>query len=129
FDSATGDLYIADVGQWDFDWVEVAPAGSTGLNFGWPAHEGTATDTCQGAASLRAGSSRTEPVHALEHGAAGGAASLNVAIVGGTVYRGKAIPELYGAYLYGEYYPSRPMGALFHCGGQTSEVTSIRKVC
>jgi hypothetical protein len=54
---------------------------------------------------------------------------LVVAIVGGQVYRGTAIPQLQGAYLFGEFYPNRPMRALYQCGAQTSPVTVIQKRC
>lgn len=129
FDSITGDLYIGDVGQWDFEEVSVAPYGTMGLNFGWPDFEAMASDTCPSAPSLADGETHTPPIHTIEHGGSGGPGSLTISIVGGTVYRGDAIPELYGAYLFGEYYPNRPMGALYHCDGETSDVTSIRKVC
>src|SRR5690606_42049900 len=65
----------------------------------------------------------------LAHGSSGGVSNLIVAIVGGAVYRGAAIPELYGAYLFGEFYPNRPMRALYQCGSETSEVTLIQKRC
>lgn len=129
FDSLTGDLYIGDVGQWDFEEISFAPSDSPALNFGWPDFEGTAGDTCPGATSLRPGSTHTPPIHTISHGADAGAADLVVAVVGGTVYRGSAIPELYGAYLFGEYYAGRDMGALYQCGDVTSDVVRIRKSC
>lgn len=132
FDSLTGDLYIGEVGQWSNDWVTYAPAGSKGLNFGWPSYEGVTenpTQQCASNVSLRAESTRTAPIFNLTHGASGGVANLIVAIVGGTVYRGQAVPELQGAYLFGEFYPNRPMRALYQCGSETSEVTVIQKRC
>jgi hypothetical protein len=77
----------------------------------------------------RAGSTRTEPIFNLAHGSEGGVSNLIVAIVGGAVYRGSAIPELHGAYLFGEFYPNRPMRALYQCGSETSEVLEIQKIC
>jgi glucose/arabinose dehydrogenase len=132
FDSATGDLYIGEVGQWSHDSIAFAPAGSKGLNFGWPSFEGTAqnpTQQCASTTELRAGSTRTNPIFNLAHGSSGGVSNLIVAIVGGSVYRGSAVPELYGAYLFGEFYPNRPMRALYQCGTQTSEVALIQKRC
>ena len=41
FDRATGDMYIGDVGQGALEEIDVAPAGVSGLNFGWDAYEGT----------------------------------------------------------------------------------------
>jgi glucose/arabinose dehydrogenase len=132
FDSATGDLYIGEVGQWSHDSVAFAPAGSKGLNFGWPSFEGTAQNPSQQCASntpLRSGSTRTNPIFNLAHGSSGGVSNLIVAVVGGSVYRGSTIPQLSGAYLFGEYYPNRPMRALYQCGTQTSEVSVIQKRC
>lgn len=48
FDPATGDLYIADVGQDAQEEVNHQPAGVGGQNYGWPILEG---DTCSGAAT------------------------------------------------------------------------------
>ena len=132
FDSSTGDLYIGEVGQWSNDWVTYAPAEAKGLNFGWPSYEGVTenpTQQCASNVSLRPNSTRTPPIFNLTHGGSGGVANLIVAIVGGSVYRGQAIPELYGAYLFGEFYPNRPMRALYQCGSETSEVTVIQKRC
>src|SRR6185503_3201383 len=41
FEAKTHDLYIGDVGQNLWEEVDVAPAGETGLNFGWNIMEGT----------------------------------------------------------------------------------------
>ena len=40
FDPATGDLWIGDVGQGDWEEIDVARAGVGGLNFGWNRMEG-----------------------------------------------------------------------------------------
>jgi hypothetical protein len=47
-------------------------------------------------------------------------------VIGGTVYRGSAIPALQGVYLFGDYTGSR-FGALYQCGDKTSEITPIAK--
>jgi glucose/arabinose dehydrogenase len=132
FDSLTKDLYIGEVGQWTHDWITFAPAESKGLNFGWPSYEGIAKNPgaqCASMTQLRAGSTRTDPIFNLAHGSQGGVSNLIVAIVGGAVYRGSAIPSLQGAYLFGEFYPNRPVRALYQCGTETSEVTVIQKRC
>ncbi len=95
FDRATGDLWIADVGQNVYEEVNRAPAGSRGgLNFGWPIMEGAhcypASATCQQAGL-------TLPVVDYTHGADG------CSITGGYVYRGSRSPALAGAYLYSDY--------------------------
>ncbi len=132
FDSLTGDFYVGDVGQWAFEEISFAPAGVAGLNFGWPAFEATEqtpTPDCNTNTTLRDGDTHTPPIHVIPHGADSGASNLNVAIVGGTVYRGTAIPELYGVYLFGEYYANHDMRALVRCGDVTSDVTLIHKEC
>jgi glucose/arabinose dehydrogenase len=103
FDRATGDLWIADVGQNQYEEINRVPAGAGGkpeggLNFGWPIMEGTHCfpdhATCR-----REG--LTLPVADYSHGADG------CSITGGYVYRGAAIPGLAGAYLYGDYCSGR----------------------
>ncbi len=92
FDSTGGLLYIADVGQNAWEEVDVAPAGAKGLNYGWNRMEGT--HCFNSALCDRQG--LTLPV--LEYGHSDGCA-----IVGGFVYRGRAIPALTGRYLYSDY--------------------------
>jgi glucose/arabinose dehydrogenase len=132
FDPQTKDLYIGEVGQWTNDSLAHTPGGTMGVNFGWPHFEGTTenpTMRCASTTPLRAGSTRKAPIFNLAHGSMGGVLNLVVAIVGGQVYRGSAIPQLQGAYLFGEFYPNRPMRALYQCGAQTSPVTVIQKRC
>jgi len=126
FDSLNGDLYIGNIGQESYDEVEFAAAGSSGLNFGWPDFEGTNSNTCPSGTPLRSGSTHTPPIHIIDGTST---TALTIAVIGGSVYRGSAIPRLYGVYVFGEYYPGRPMGALVRCKGQTSPVTPIRKQC
>jgi hypothetical protein len=129
FDSATGDLYIGDVGQWDYEEISYAPAGSQGLNFGWPDYEGNDADSCNTTVKLASGATHTPPITTIAHPGGSGASTLVYAIVGGTVYRGNAIPQLYGTYLFGEYYANHDMRALYQCGNQTSSVVLIHKQC
>ncbi len=94
FDRATGDLWIADVGQNTYEEVHRVAAGSpSGLNFGWPIMEGLhcfATQDCD-QAGLEL------PVAEYRHGADG------CSITGGYVYRGAALPALTGAYLFSDF--------------------------
>lgn len=128
FDRATGDLYIGDVGQDTYEEIHVASAAQKGLNFGWAAYEGTRS-TCTGK-SLRPGSTHTPPIveaHRARFTCSGPYCDYQ-SIIGGVVYRGSAVPKLKGAYLFGDYF-GRRMGALYHCGTSTSEVTLINKRC
>jgi glucose/arabinose dehydrogenase len=93
FDQPTGLLYIADVGQDAHEEVDVEPATSGGLNYGWNVTEGF---SCYNAATCsRTGF--TDPVIDYPHSS--GACS----ITGGYVYRGAAIPGLQGHYLYSDF--------------------------
>jgi glucose/arabinose dehydrogenase len=93
FDRVDGTLYIADVGQGSREEVNVMPATTGGLNYGWRIMEGTA---CYSPANCSQ-TGLTLPV--LEYGHTGGACS----ITGGFVYRGSAIPALVGHYFYSDY--------------------------
>lgn len=89
-DRATGDLWIGDVGQGDWEEVDVLPAGTGGANLGWNVMEGA---VCYGASDCDT-DGLTLPVATISH--ADGACS----VIGGHVYRGTAIPQLAGAYVY-----------------------------
>jgi glucose/arabinose dehydrogenase len=129
WDAETGDLYIGDVGQDTHEEINVAPSGAQGLNFGWASWEGD-EQVC--AARAEAEGEVTPPIFFTDHGGGGQfGAGCNTspfcdygAIVGGFVYRGTALPELYGAYLFGDWV-SDNMAVIRHCAGETSEVTSI----
>jgi glucose/arabinose dehydrogenase len=97
FDRDTGDMYIADVGQNAYEEVDVQPANSTGgENYGWRCYEGDHaynTSGCPGSGTM------VFPVHEYSHGGS----PYRCSITGGYVYRGSAIPDLQGAYFFGEY--------------------------
>ncbi|WP_229416732.1 PQQ-dependent sugar dehydrogenase [Massilia eburnea] len=96
FDAATGSLYIADVGQDMKEEVDVVASTLKPANYGWNVMEGT---SCYNAASCsQAG--LTLPVLEYDHGSNN---ANGCAITGGFVYRGKAMPELAGRYLYSDY--------------------------
>lgn len=95
FDRATGDMYLADVGQNLLEEVNFQPADSSGgENYGWNVWEGTRR--------FAGGSARDHvpPVFEYPH-------SLGCSITGGYVYRGGAIPQLEAAYLFGDYCSGR----------------------
>jgi glucose/arabinose dehydrogenase len=91
FDRQAGDLWIGDVGGSDREEVDFQPAGSKGgQNYGWSLTEGTVEHG-------RPPSNWVRPVFEYHTHADG-----TCAIVGGFVYRGAAIPDLTGAYLYSD---------------------------
>jgi uncharacterized protein (TIGR03437 family) len=93
FDSAMGDLWIADVGQDAWEEIDFQPAADAGgENYGWNIMEGT---HCYGSA-VCAMDGLTLPVHEYPH-------TDGCSITGGFVYRGVASPGLCGTYVYGDY--------------------------
>lgn len=90
FDQATGDLWIADVGQNAVEEVDLLPAGSAGgANMGWPALEGSRP--FKGTPPPGA----VAPVYDYTH-------DNGYSVTGGFVYRGTRIPGLQGAYVFGD---------------------------
>jgi glucose/arabinose dehydrogenase len=105
FDRATGDLYIADVGQGQWEEVDFLPAGSSGgANFGWSLMEGT--HSFEGAAS----EGLIAPVTEYEHG-------NRCSVTGGYVYRGQALPSWQGIYIYGDYCSGEILGLVHNADG------------
>jgi glucose/arabinose dehydrogenase len=101
FDPLTGDLYIGDVGQNQYEEVDVQPAASSGgQNYGWNIMEGF---HCYNATTCDM-TGLTLPVVEYDH--SGG----NCSITGGGVYRGAAYPGLAGIYFYGDYCSGRIWG-------------------
>lgn len=99
FDEANGDMYIADVGQVTMEELNIVPAGTSGLNFGWKAMEGTnciGTSGCPGSVAPCGDPSYTDPVLTQ-------LTSVNCSIQGGYVYRGSAMPAEQGKYFFGGY--------------------------
>ncbi len=106
FDPATGDLWIADVGQDRVEEINVAraPGGAgtgaaTGAgraaNFGWNVYEGSARFD-RSAAAVDA----VAPFYEYRHGSG---ADEGCSVTGGVVYRGDATAGLDGAYLFADY--------------------------
>jgi len=87
-------IYVADVGQNLYEEVSVVEL-APGLNFGWPIAEGLHCFRPSSDCDL---TGQVVPLIEVEHGDAG-----TCSITGGVVYRGTAIPELQGAYLYSDY--------------------------
>lgn len=96
FDPASGDLYIADVGQNSLEEINVASAasgGGRGVNFGWRIMEGT---NCFIPSSGCPTAGLTEP--AVVYGRSDGCS-----VTGGYVYRGAALGRYTGQYFYSDY--------------------------
>ncbi|MDQ2648168.1 MAG: PQQ-dependent sugar dehydrogenase [Actinomycetota bacterium] len=97
FDRATGDLWIADVGQGDWEEIDLLPAvagrdAGRGANLGWSAMEGR--HPFEGG---REPDGAVPPIFEYDHGEGG------CSVTGGYRYRGSAVPALTGVYLFADY--------------------------
>lgn len=102
FDQASGDLYIADVGQDHYEEVDFLPSGSKpGVNFGWRLREGK--HVYRDAPS--AGLTLVDPIWEYDH-------SQGCSITGGYAYRGHALLEFSGVYLAGDFCSGKIWGLL-----------------
>jgi hypothetical protein len=90
FDRATGLLWAADVGQNAREEIDVITAGG---NYGWRVYEGTRSNLNPGNIPP---SAFVAPVFEYDHG-------QGQSVTGGYVYRGLAVPELAGRYVYGDF--------------------------
>lgn len=93
FDNATGDLWLGDVGQADYEEIDIITKGG---NYGWNIMEGA---HCYNAVTCDQ-SGLILPVAEYDH-------SLGFAVTGGYVYRGSDIVFLQGQYLYADFSTGR----------------------
>lgn len=112
FDMVEGGLWLGDVGQNDIEEIDLVGAGQ---NFGWNLKEGSfffdpngdepgfVTDAPVG----NVPPDLVDPVAEYDH-------DEGAAVVGGFVYRGDAIPELAGRYIFGDYSGDAGQGRVFH---------------
>ena len=102
FDRLTGDLYVADVGQNQWEEISFTPAGSTGgENYGWNYREGA--HEYQG--NPPAGAELIDPIYEYSH-------ADGCSVTGGYVYRGQALPAFRGVYLFADFCSGKLWGLL-----------------
>jgi len=113
FDSRTGDLYAADVGQHAIEEIDLVTAGG---NYGWRVKEGSFCFDPNGdgpgfvfdCAPGDASGDLIDPIAEYDH-------DEGIAVVGGFVYRGSEIPPLRGRYVFGDFlHPASGSGRLFY---------------
>ena len=118
FDSQTGALYAADVGQGHIEEIDIVEAGG---NYGWKhlegsfffddngAQRGFATDLNINAIPQTVLDGLRGPIAEYDH-------DEGISVTGGFVYRGAALPELDGRYIFGDWSRSfgAPEGRLFY---------------
>ncbi|MEZ4264086.1 MAG: PQQ-dependent sugar dehydrogenase [Polyangiaceae bacterium] len=94
-DRATGDIWVGDVGE--NQWEEINRV-ERGGNYGWPCREGAHDYLSQDLVKCPSPLGLTDPYFEVRH-----ATPNTRAMVGGYVYRGAAIPGLQGTYVYADY--------------------------
>jgi glucose/arabinose dehydrogenase len=114
FDRVTGDLWAGDVGQNNWEEINLIVKGG---NYGWSIREG--------AHPFRAGTAAVpliDPV--MEYPQRRGRELIGRSVTGGHVYRGRAAPGLVGAYIYGDYVTGR-IWAFRYVGGTVVDQREI----
>jgi hypothetical protein len=92
FDRPAGMLYIADVGQGQWEEINAVSASQSGVNYGWNTMEGA---HCYSASSCDRNGLQL-PVHEYSH-------DDGCSVTGGRVYRGSQIPGIVGVYFYSDH--------------------------
>lgn len=111
FDTATGDLFIGDVGQNAWEEIDFQPAGSSGgLNYGWDYLEGTHPYEANSAPGS------VPPIAEYSH-------NQGCSVTGGVVVRDPNLPQWNGVYLFGDYCTGIIWGSLPDSdGGWTTQL-------
>jgi glucose/arabinose dehydrogenase len=114
FDRGTGDFFIADVGQNQFEEINI---GVGGANYGWSVFEGPSTF----AGGTPSGGTLTGPVYYYDH-------TVGHAIIGGYVYRGQS-EGLQGQYFFADevddkVFTLRFNGSTWVATERTSQITT-----
>lgn len=106
FDRLTGDLFIADVGQDEWEEVNFQPAETPGgINYGWNVREGLHPFAGSATEGL------IDPIAEYGH-------DQGCSVTGGVVVRDPSLPEWSGVYLYGDYCTGILWGLVRNADGQ-----------
>ena len=120
FDSKTGDLYCADVGQVKWEEINILKKGG---NYGWSFREGFHEF---GTNAPPTNAKALDPILEYPHNAAQTTNhSPGLSVTGGYVYRGKKVPSLKGVYLYGDFMVGTIWGLRYEKGKVTAQSTLI----
>lgn len=120
FDRATGDLWVADVGDLEVEEITLLRADESGLdagrgaNLGWSDMEGS-----QPYRGRDEPADHHPPLYDYEHSTGG------CSVIGGYVYRGHAIPALQGTYLFSDYCAPTLRGIRVADDGTEAEVGEL----
>jgi glucose/arabinose dehydrogenase len=107
FDRAGGTLWAGDVGQNEYEMVHILHNGG---NYGWSVREGSHPFEPRRRAKAEPSCPITPPLAEYPHKPTRERPDDGKSITGGYVYRGKALPELAGVYVYGDFDTGRIWG-------------------
>lgn len=110
FDRSTGDLFVGDVGQNEWEEIDYEPAGASGRNYGWNTMEGT---HCFEPPVGCDRSGLVLPILEYSH-------AKGCSVTAGFLYRGSAVPALQDEFVYGDYCS----GTIWHARGSGDQWTS-----
>lgn len=100
FDTASGNLWIGDVGQDAFEEVDMLTPQQGGANMGWNIREGK-HPFANTAMCSQTGGTLTDPIFDYDH------SQGDETVIGGHVYHGTKMPGLAGAYVFGDFISGR----------------------
>jgi glucose/arabinose dehydrogenase len=112
FDRATGDMFIADVGQGQWEEIDFEPASTAGRNYGWRLMEGT---HCFNPSSNCNDGSLVLPIMEYPH-------SLGCSVTGGFRNRGAQLAAYVGTYFFADFCSGRLWGATVNGEGSWTAV-------
>ncbi len=123
FDSMTGEVYIADVGQGPDnppgqEEVSVQAGNAANVNYGWRIVEGTQCFNPIAACNMTA---KAAPVHTYPH------SQGRRSITGGYVYRGACLPDIQGRYFFGDYIGTQ-IYSFEHAGGAITNLQDLESM-
>jgi uncharacterized repeat protein (TIGR03806 family) len=111
FDRVNGDLWVADVGQGNWEEVDQVTINN---NYGWRCREGAHDFNTSGCS----GSGMIDPVAEYDH-------TVGVSITGGYVYRGTQSTNLVGRFLFGDFGSGRIWAWIPESAAQPREPTQL----
>jgi len=118
FDRETGDLWIGDVGQGEWEEIDYTLRDSPGLeNYGWDVYEGMHVYEDKDPNPV---GHLVMPVHEYSH-------DEGCSVTGGYVYRGERVPAARGRYFFGDYC-SGTVWSLVLEGGKARDLEKVGRV-
>lgn len=116
FHPETKQLWAADVGQNAWEEINIITNGG---NYGWSYREGAHSANARSDAPSK-GAKFIDPIHEYDR-------SSGLSITGGIHYRGKAVPELQGKYIYGDFVHGNIWALDFQNGKKTNNTKIFKR--